>query len=143
MKRVLIIFVVGVALVIAASAVPVRGRKLLGFDYRATVDTSLSVCPDRVIAQSGNEITLASGERFVVRDVSPVILTDALREADAMVKVDRQHGFLAIRKRLIGCGFRPSSDQRFTVPLFATEHIDSHHAAEFAPVEGVTLPPGS
>jgi hypothetical protein len=125
------------AILLVATTVRVRGRTFVGFDYRARTDTSLTACPDRVVGRSGTVITLASGERFEVCDLAPDVLATALRDANGMVKLDRRYGMIAVRKPVFACGLTPTSDQWFTIPLFARERLDTHYPADFGTITSI------
>ncbi len=96
---------------------PIGGRRIVGFNYRAVEDTEHTVCPDWVVGQSGDVIILMTGEKFPVPGIQPEDLTAMLLQSNAFVKVDRAHNWLSIRKRVAACGMRPQRNQWFTVPL--------------------------
>jgi hypothetical protein len=120
-----------------AVSLPIGGRKIVGFDYRAVVDTEFTVCPDWVVGQSKDVITLATGEKFRVRGVKPEELTSMLLQSNAFVKVDRADNRLSIRKRGAACGMRPEMNQWITIPLRATERVQTYYAEDVAKVEAV------
>ena len=130
-------------ILIAAGAVtvPIAGRTIVGFDYRAVDDTALTVCPDVVVWQSGDVITLTSGEKFRVRGIEPESLTSMLLPSGAFVKVDRAHNMLSIRQRGAHCGMRPENGQWITIPLRATERVQTYYAQEVAEMEPVAKVP--
>jgi hypothetical protein len=139
-RRTLIVFGSVAAAAIAAVTVPLAGRPLLGFQYRAIVDTEHTVCPDWVTAQAGDVITLSTGERFRVRDITPDRLTDALLRSNAFVKIDRQHNWLAVRTPAAPCGMRPEQGQWITIPLRATERVQTYYASDLARIDPLPAP---
>jgi hypothetical protein len=139
MKRLAQIIIVILAAACVAVSVPIGGRRIVGFDYRAVVDTEFTICPDRVVGQSTNVITLATGEKFRVRGVQPEELTSMLLRSNAYVRVDRtdDHYWLSIRRPGTPCGMRPERNQWITIPLRATERVQTYHAEEVGEVEVV------
>jgi hypothetical protein len=135
MKRLTKIIIVILAAACIAVSVPIGGRKIVGFNYRAAVDTEYTVCPDWVVGQSRDVITLTTGEKFRVRGVQPEELTSMLLRSNAYVKVDRAHHWLSIRKPGAACGMRPEQNQWITIPLHATERVQTYYAEEVAEVE--------
>jgi hypothetical protein len=128
---------------VVAVVVPIRGRTLIGFSYRAVDDTEHTVCPDWVVGQSGDVITLTTGEKFRVRGVPPEELTAMLLRSNAFVKVDRAHNYLSIRRRGVACGLRPGQHQWITIPLRATERVQTYfYAQDVAAVEPVATAGG-
>jgi hypothetical protein len=140
-RRTKIIIAVALA-AIAAVTVPIGGRTLIGFSYRAVDDTRYTVCPDEVAGQAGDVITLTTGEKFRVKGVEPEALTAMLLQSNAFVKVDRAHNWLSIRKRGAACGNRPEQNQWITIPLRATERVQTYYALDVAEVEPVAVAGG-
>ena len=117
--------------------IPFRGKTAIGFRYRAVANTEFTICPDRVANQNGDVITLTSGEQFKVTGVEPKDLASALADYGSLVKVDRQHKYLAIRKRTALCGMRPEMHQWLTIPLIVAERAQTHFADAFADIEPI------
>jgi hypothetical protein len=140
-RRTKIIIAAALGAVIAVT-VPIGGRTLVGFNYRAVDDTEYTVCPDWVVGQSGDAITLTTGEKFRVRGVQPEALTAMLLQSNAFVKVDRAHKWLSIRKRGAPCGMRPEQNQWITIPVRATERVQTYYAQDVAEVEPVAVADG-
>jgi hypothetical protein len=140
-RRTKVILAVVVGAIVAVT-VPIGGRRIVGFNYRAVDDTEYTVCPDWVVGQSGDVITLTTGEKFRVRGVQPEDLTAMLLQSNALVKVDRAHNWLSIRKRGAPCGMRPEQDQWITIPLRATERVQTYYAQDVAEVEQVAAAGG-
>jgi hypothetical protein len=131
MLRHLIIFISSIVLFAIAATVPVLGgRTLIGFKYCATVDNSRTVCPDRVVSQSGNTITLSTGQQLRV-DGDPAALASALVQANNWVKLWKDD-MLSMRQQSHACGNGPEDAQVITIPLFATETFETHHSRDFA-----------
>jgi hypothetical protein len=131
MLRYLTIFILSVALFAIAATVPVLGgRTLIGFKYCATVNNSQTVCPDRVVSQSGDIITLSTGQQLRV-DGDPVALATALNQANKWVKLWKDD-MLSMRQQSHPCGNGPEDAQIITIPLFATETFETYHSRDFA-----------
>lgn len=133
----MLVLLVAFALILASATIPIRGAYLVGFSYRAVANNEFTVCPDRVTQQSGDVITLGTGDQFRVVGVSVPDLTNALAKGNSCVKVDRAHRYLCVRKHRDICGMRPEMNQWITIPLWASERIETHAAVEFADVEVV------
>jgi hypothetical protein len=131
------------ASLIVATTIPIGGRTIVGFNYRAVDDTEYTVCPDWVVGQSEDVITLSSGEKFRVRGVQPEDLTAMLLQSNAYVKIDRTRNFLSRRQPGAPCGVRPEQDQWITIPLRATERVQTYYAVEVAEVEPIVPASGS
>jgi hypothetical protein len=111
-KRHTLILFAAFAIILAATTIPLRGRTLVGFRYRAMANTEFTVCPDRVAKQTGDVITLTSSEQFKVVGVETSDLAGKLAACGSFVKVDRQHKYLSIRKRTLVCGMRPEMNHK-------------------------------
>ena len=142
MKRRTKIIIAAALGAVVAVTVPIGGRTIVGFNYRAVEDTEYTVCPDWVVGQSGDVITLTTGEKFRVRDIEPEALTAMLLQSNAFVKVDRTHNWLSIRKREGACGLRPERHQWITIPFRATERVQTYYAPEVAELEPVAAAGG-
>jgi hypothetical protein len=62
---------------------------VIGLRYRRTIGTEFTVCPERVVSQTGDFITLATGERLKIIDVPTTDISAALADASGHVRVDR------------------------------------------------------
>lgn len=118
-----------------ALTLPIGGRKLVGFNYRAVVDTEFTACPERVVEQSGDVITLTTGERFKVHGLPPGGLNNALQQCGSFVKVDREHRYLSVRRHADICGHKADHAQWITIPLRATEKVQTYLAVELADLQ--------
>jgi hypothetical protein len=134
-KRAVKFCLIGLAAGVATVTVPIGGATLLGFSYRSVENNELTVCPDWVIAQAGDVITLTTGERFRVTDQTPEDITRALLLSNAWVKIDRSNRMMLIRRRSASCGNRPEQGKWLTIPIHAAETSQTYFADEFASIE--------
>jgi hypothetical protein len=123
-----------IAMAFAAATMPIDGRRLIGFRYRAFINNQLTICPDRVVAQSADVITLSTGERFRVCDLQPRVLAPLLLQANNCVTVDRVHNWLRIREPILRCGCTCEREQWITIPLLP-EKLLIYRAADIGSVE--------
>jgi hypothetical protein len=134
-KRRVKVLLISLAAAVASVTVPIGGPTLLGFSYRSVENNELTVCPDWVIVQAGDVITLTTGERFRVADQTPEDITRALLVSNAWVKIDRSKRMGFIRHRTASCGNRPEQRQWLTIPIHAAETSQTYFADEFASIE--------
>jgi hypothetical protein len=101
------------------------GARPIGFSYGVSVNNAATICPDTVVSQSGQTITLSDGRTFRV-DLDADNLAWRLTDAENRVWVDEATGEVFGLSHIRYCGFsRPESRQWVTIALFKKE-LPSH-----------------
>jgi hypothetical protein len=106
-----------IAVLVAAPFIQIHGMRLIGFEYSVFVNNATTVCPRKVIAITGNRITLDDGTRYDVEEMVPP-LGEFLSDAENQVSIDPTDSWLYTRSRIQRCGFsRPERCQLLTIPI--------------------------
>lgn len=74
-----------------------------------------------VTSVSGNRLTLADGRVFVMSDIEPARLSDAIRASGGQVELNTVGGFteVIVKRRLLRCG---TGDPLIVIPVLRREH---------------------
>jgi hypothetical protein len=129
------------ALLLSAPFVRPGGTRIVGFEYGVSVNNSATICPDRVVRQTGTTIHLADGRSFKL-DGDAQQLAGELARAENRVFVDTANGVVYGRFRRGYCGCsKPQNSQVITIPLIRKD-LPSHGREIIAALDKSSRAPG-